>query len=176
MTILHAKGRRWCIYGIIICEIVAGIFAALVVGVYRAADNLPVLSARIAEAEQRHKNTSALRALAGETAAFTSALQEVVIPKAGVADFIERLETAGRRIEVVVAIDSVEPRTHAASDLEELRVALHATGQWEKIARFIALLETMPLESRLQSAALSRTGASGELWRAELLLSALKEK
>jgi D-serine deaminase-like pyridoxal phosphate-dependent protein len=118
-----------------------------------------------------------LQKLANEAATSQDALAKVVIQKDSAADFIEQFESAGKRIQVVVAVDSVEPRAGSTPDLEELRVVLHATGSWEEAARFVALVETLPLESRVLSAAFSRTGALGEaFWRADLVLTALKEK
>ncbi len=177
MTTLGAKGRRWCIVAAVACLVSAGAFGALYTRVLTVGARLPALSLQISESEKHRGTATLLRTLASEAETSRSDLAALVIQKDAVADFIENLESAGRSIGVVVAVDSVEPRPRAASDLEELHIALHATGGWEKAARFAALLETLPIESRVLQAAFSRTGTEGgALWRADITLAALKEK
>lgn len=177
MTILSPKGKRWCLFAAVACVISASVFGALYARVRNVGARLPALLLQIEENEKRLGTAAMLQKLASETELTRTALAKVVIQKDGAAGFIEAFETAGRRIGVVVAIDSVEPRERATPNLEELRMTLHATGSWEKVARFAALVETLPIESRVLSAAFSRTGVLGEsFWRADITLAALKEK
>lgn len=177
MTTLSTKGRRWCTIAAVACVLAAGAFSALYARVQSVGARLPALSLQIEASEKRLGMAATLRMLASEAETARTDLANEVIQKEAVADFIEHLESAGRRIGVVVAVDSVEPRPHSVSDLEELRVVLHATGGWEKTARFVSLMETLPIESRVLQAAFSRTGTeSGALWRADITLATLKEK
>ena len=177
MSTLSKKARRWCTVAAVACLISAVAFGALYARVLQVGARLPALSLQIEESEKRLGAATTLRSLAGEAKTARSNVAKVVIQKEGVADFIEQIESAGRSIQVVVAVDSVEPQPSAVSDMEELRVVLHATGLWERTARLVALMETLPLESRVLQAVFSRSETGGgALWRADITLTALKEK
>ncbi len=177
MKTLSKKGRRWCTVAAIACLISAGVFGTLYARVLTVGSRLPALSLQIEASEKRLGTAAMLRTLASEAETSRSDVAKLMIQKEAAADFIEKIESAGRSMGVVVAVDSVEPRPHTASDLEELRVVLHTTGGWEKVARFVALMETLPIESRVLQAAFSRTGTEGgALWRADITLAALKER
>ncbi len=179
MSTISAKGRRW----FFVSSLAACLSVALAVGlclkVRASTEHAAFLFDEVAKGEQRIHSGASLQALARETAPLQDALLRRFISAKGAADFIEKLEATGREIGVTVSIDSVEPRTLTLPQVGEIRIALQGAGRWEEVVRYLALMEELPVESRVISAAFSRAekekGSAGT-WRVDIVLSALQQQ
>lgn len=120
---------------------------------------------------------NSVKALVAQTAPQRVKLNSYVIEKDGAVSFIELLERVGDDVGVAVAIESVERSERAETPaVEELRLALKATGAWSGVVRFMGLLELLPYEARISQAALSKKDAKEDPWHITLSLIVLKEK
>lgn len=142
------------------------------------------ISARLNDIEQSAKQEqlqSSIKQLLAETAPLREKLTGYRIAKDETALFIELLETVGREVDVLVTIESVEVVARTASPAaEDLRLAVRFEGDWQRVVRFLGLLELLPVEGRVEQALISRkregSGTQTSQWRGDVTLLALKEK
>ena len=116
--------------------------------------------------------------LAVETATLREKLLSSTLAKGGAISFIELLEATGRDVGARTSIESVSTKDNAKlSNIEELRLALKVTGPWPAVVRLLGLLELLPYETELDQVVVSKVESPEEgSWRADLLLTTLKEK
>ena len=177
MSTISTKGKHWFLTASLAAFLGLALATGLYLKVLASTERSAALFSEIAKGERRIRSGVALQALARDTVPLQSALETRLIHQGGAADFIEKLEATGRNIGILVVTDSVEPHALSLPQMEEIRVALHGTGAWEKVVRYLALIEELPVESRVLSAVLSRTGKGvEELWRVDVVLSALQKQ
>lgn len=178
MNISLRKGRRWCWTAAVLSAVSFSFFLFLYAQARAADARVALLLREVALTEARAATVHSRRALAQEIAAAERRLNGALIQKDGVAAFIEFLEKTGSKAGMDVAIDSVEPRERPdVSEAEELLLTLHATGPWKTVLRFAGLMESLPIETRVERITLSRlVKEKTVLWRVDLALSALKIK
>ena len=115
-----------------------------------------------------------IKALAQEIAPLYDKLNTSIVRKEGAAEFIELLESVGKRGGVTVTIQAVEKADHSTvNNLESLKVTLSAIGSWESVVRFLGLLEFLPYQTSIEQAVLSRGDKD---WRIDVSLTVLKER
>lgn len=116
--------------------------------------------------------------IAVETATLRGKLLSFTLAKEGAISFIELLEATGNEVGAHTSIKSVNTEDHPqSSNIEKLRLTLSTSGSWSAVARFLGLLELLPYETSLEQVMVSRAEVAGENpWRADLILTVLKEK
>lgn len=113
-----------------------------------------------------------------ETATLREKLSSFTLAKGGAISFIELLEATGNEVGAHTSIESVSTKDHPQlSTVEEMRLKLKVTGSWPAVVRLLGLLELLPYETGLEQVVVSKGEASDEApWRADILLTVLKEK
>ena len=141
-------------------------------------EHLSELANRIEAETAEESDIHYKKNLAVETATLREKLLSSTLAKGGAISFIELLEATGRDVGARTSIESVSTKDNAKlSNIEELRLALKVTGPWPAVVRLLGLLELLPYETELDQVVVSKVESPEEgSWRADLLLTTLKEK
>lgn len=153
-------------------------YGALFAGVKQKNEQISRLVNDIERRAEEERLLVSSKALVAETAPLREKLSNYFVAKDETVSFIGQLETLGRESGVAVAIASVEAAPHDSSEVaENLRLSVTFAGAWQAVVRYLGLLESLPLEARVEQAALSRALTAGASeWRGDVTLLVLKEK
>ena len=160
----------------LVCAVLlAGGYAFMLIDIN---DNVARSAAAEGGAESLSIRDAAARSLElflSRSAAERAALNAFIVPDEDVVAVIELLEDAARRTGVSIAISTIAaaPRDGWSAH-EAVEVSFSATGTFVKLARFSALLEALPLASRLESVSLE-TSAEGA-WFGSFSMFFIKER
>lgn len=141
-------------------------------------EHLSELTNRIEAEIAREGTISHKKDVAVETAPLREKLQSFILAKGGAISFIELLEATGNEVGAHTTIESVSTKDHPQlPTIEIMRLTLKVTGSWQAVVRLLGLLELLPYETGVEQVVVSKREASDEApWRADLLLTVLKEK
>lgn len=152
----HTKKMVW-IVGVVALAALGGYIAfAVHIGSIRRAVEIQMSElAQEAEREQSLHTTSGLLAdLSEERVALDSFF---ITPGAEVL-FIERIEALGATAGAVITVRDVRLENANEAGEGTLMLGLVAQGTWREITHLLALLDTLPFESELTTATLTRSG------------------
>lgn len=147
------------------------------------------ISLLVNEAELDTKKEEDLRltkASLNENKDSISRIDSYFIPKDGVVDFINSLESLGKQsgTSLVIGSVSVESETKIKENFKEvLRLKVQAIGSWKNVMHFLSILENLPYQVDLQQAdfklSVSAEGSSGggvPQWEGDFEFTLLKLK
>lgn len=174
MAIIKSKSKEFLLLTILLNLGVFVLFGFLFIQIKSANERTSGLLNEIELQSKEEDVLKSLKSLVQETAPLHAKLDTYFVSPEGVASFIGLLEAVGNRIGADVTITSVEKiDTEKAKDVEVLRVVLNATGSWERVIRFLGIIEFLPYQTTVDQVLLTRT-AKG--WRIDTTISVLKEK
>jgi len=121
---------------------------------------------------EANRNTQTDTALRGIKSALNNNKNSVVqvdsyfIPKEGVVDFINTLDTLGKESGttlVIGAVSTEEDRTEANSFKETLKLRLETSGSWQETYYFLSKLESLPYHISINQTTFSLTSATDRM-------------
>lgn len=128
---------------------------------------------------KKEESLRSTKASLNENKSPISKLDSYFVASDGVVDFIESLETLGRRWGVVISIDSVsvEADSKNKNDFKEiLKMNVKTAGLWKNNMNFISSLENFSYKIDINQVSLSRDGEGGGNWRGNFNIRILKLK
>jgi len=174
---VHRKTKELLVIALVLNVAAFGLYAFLFVGVKAKNERISVLVNEIDAQVAEEDTHSTIKTIVAQTTKQRNQLSEYIIAKEEAVSFIELLERAGRDIDVIVDITSVqETDISGSTTFEHLTLALTATGTWSGVVRFLGRLESLPYEVSITQAAVSKTEKYAGSWGISLSLRALKEK
>lgn len=141
-------------------------------------EHISDLTSRIEAEAATEQTIREKKALVENTAAFREKLLSFTLGSKEAVSFIEFLERTGTDAGVRATVESVSAREHPRlSSMEELRLKIKSTGSWPAIVRFLGLMELLPYEADVDQIVVSKAEfEGGDAWRADFVLTVLKEK
>jgi len=128
------------------------------------------------EEYSRRENAVALALVFEDTVADREKLHHYVVSRDGVTSFLELVELVGREQGLVVDTKSVTLEPLEGEDaFESLVVTVAFEGSYSDTKTMLALMESLPLQVRIQATSLSR-GSDDSSWQSTLTMQVTKEK
>lgn len=174
MLVIKSKSKEFFILALLLNIGAYVLLGFLFMQIKSANERTSTLLNQVASQSKEEDTLKALKAFVQETAPLHTKLDTYFVSPEGVADFIDLLESIGRKVGVAVTILSVEKIVTAQStEVEVLSLRLSGSGSWEDVVRFLGILEFLPYQTTIGQLVFSRTQ---DEWRIDLTMSVLKEK
>ena len=127
---------------------------------------------------KRAQESRSLSRMYADTEEKRARLRSFFVEEGGVADFIEYVESLGRKAGVTLEVRSVEvlPVAEGGESFEELALTIETRGSWSEVMSFEQALETAPYGISITTTTFEREGDTRPLWRADVSLSVLALK
>lgn len=117
-----------------------------------------------------------------ETSSLREKIDKYFIPKDGVVQFLDSIESlgAGNNLAIKIVSVSVDPSSVSPDIFEMVNVRIEVSGAWSDAYRFAALVELMPFKISVGRVNLEKISVKGDkaglLWKGSLDIGVLKLK
>lgn len=146
------------------------------------------LRQEIAAESSRRDELVAIRGSLQETVDKKERLASLFIASEQVPDFISSIEELGRGVGLTVntkSVDVVSDQFYEAASKELLTISIHSKGSWKATMQFLALIESLPHKTSLQTFRTKISESTGDSkdesdakgpWESDFVLEAVKNK
>lgn len=103
----------------------------------------------------REAQLRSIEKLVGDVSDERAAIEAQFVSAENVVSFIDRVEALNRDIAADIAISSVTEQQPSADGIGSISMQLRVAGSWQSVLQAIALIETLPVATRLGSVSLT---------------------
>lgn len=132
-------------------------------------ENTSILLSEVNQVADNELRTKSIEQVRESASAEIALFEQSVLTDVGIASAIEKIETAGRLLNVSTDIVSVDKAsTDANKNPQELDVVLESIGSWSNNFHFLRAIETLPYKTSLKNVSLTKFGSS---WRLNMTVT-----
>lgn len=153
---------------------VFGVYVFMLLKTTEYAGEASTLARSLREKRAQSETLVSQKRIVSDTAPARKELERYFVASEGVVDFIERIEKIAKNIGVALIFNTVEvpKEERVVPSLDRLVLRFSATGSWEQVMRFFALVESLPYALSVADARVEKRSLL--LWQAVVTITAYK--